>query len=51
MRERLIKRKAFPKPGEEEDAVNAVLFLASGKAKYITGIVLNVSGGIELFTF
>lgn len=51
MRERLTKRTAFRKPGEPEDVANAVVFLASDKAKYITGIVLNVSGGIELFTF
>ncbi|MEW6374769.1 MAG: 3-oxoacyl-ACP reductase family protein [Thermodesulfobacteriota bacterium] len=51
MRERLVKRTAFRKPGEPEDVANAIVFLASDKAKYITGIVLNVSGGIELFTF
>jgi len=51
MRERLIKRTAFRKAGEPQDVANAVVFLASDKAKYITGIVLNVSGGIELFTF
>lgn len=51
MRERLIKRTAFRKPGEPEDVANAIVFLVSDKAKYITGIVLNVSGGIELFTF
>jgi len=51
MRERLIKRTAFRKPGEPEDVAHAVVFLASENAKYITGIVLNVSGGIELFTF
>jgi len=51
MRERLIKRTAFRKPGEPEDVAHAVVFLASDNAKYITGIVLNVSGGIELFTF
>jgi 3-oxoacyl-[acyl-carrier protein] reductase len=51
MRERLIKRTAFKKLGEPEDVGNAIVFLASDKAKYITGIVLNVSGGIELFTF
>lgn len=51
MRERLIKRTAFRKPGEPEDVANAIVFLSSDKAKYITGIVLNVSGGIELFTF
>jgi len=51
MRERLIKRTAFKKLGEPEDVANAIVFLASEKARYITGIVLNVSGGIELFTF
>lgn len=51
MRERLIKRTAFKKLGEPEDVADAIVFLASDKAKYITGIVLNVSGGIELFTF
>jgi len=51
MRERLAKRTAFRKAGEPEDVANAIVFLASDKAKYITGIVLNVSGGIELFTF
>ncbi len=51
MKERLIKRTALRKPGEPEDVANAIVFLASDKAKYITGIVLNVSGGIELFTF
>ena len=33
------------------DITHAIVFFASGKAKYITGIFLNVSGGIELFTF
>ncbi len=51
MRERLAKRTAFRNAGEPEDVANAIVFLASDKAKYITGIVLNVSGGIELFTF
>src|SRR4030042_2481611 len=49
MRERLIRRPAFRKPGEPEDVANAIVFLDSDKAKYITGIVLNVSGGSELF--
>jgi 3-oxoacyl-[acyl-carrier protein] reductase len=51
MRERLAKRAAFRRPGEPEDVANAIVFLASDRARYITGIVLNVSGGIELFTF
>lgn len=51
MNERMIQRTAFKRPGEPEDVANAITFLASDKAKYITGIGLNVSGGIELFTF
>lgn len=51
MRERLIKRTAFRRPGEPGDVAYAIVFLASDEASYITGIVLNVSGGIELFTF
>ena len=51
MNERMIKRTAFKRPGEPEDIANAITFLVSDKAKYITGIGLNVSVGIELFTF
>ncbi|OUM90359.1 MAG: short-chain dehydrogenase [Bacillus thermozeamaize] len=51
MNERMIQRTAFKRPGEPEDVANAITFLASDKAKYITGIGLYVSGGIELFTF
>lgn len=51
MRERMVQRTAFKRPGEPEDIANAICFLASDHASYITGIELNVSGGIELFTF
>lgn len=51
MNERMIQRTALKRPGEPEDIANAITFLVSDKAKYITGIGLNVSGGIELFTF
>lgn len=51
MNERMIKRTAFRRPGKPEDVANAITFLASDKASYITGIGLYVSGGIELFTF
>lgn len=51
MNERMIQRSALKQPGEPEDIANAITFLVSDKAKYITGIGLNVSGGIELFTF
>ena len=32
--------------GEPEDVANAYVFLASDKANYITGIVLDVNGGV-----
>jgi 3-oxoacyl-[acyl-carrier protein] reductase len=51
MKERMIKRTAFRRPGEPQDVANAIAFLCSDLASYITGIELNVSGGIELFTF
>lgn len=35
--------------GKAEDVADAVLFLASIKAKYITGQVLNVDGGMVMF--
>ncbi|QSO46002.1 SDR family NAD(P)-dependent oxidoreductase [Alicyclobacillus mengziensis] len=51
MNQRMIERTAFKHPGEPEDIANAIVFLCSDKAKYITGVGLPVSGGIELFTF
>lgn len=51
MNERMTERTAFKKPGVPEDIANAITFLVSDKANYITGVGLNVSGGIELFTF
>jgi 3-oxoacyl-[acyl-carrier protein] reductase len=51
MNERMIKRTAFRRPGEPQDVANAIAFLCSDLAAYITGVGLNVSGGIELFTF
>ncbi|HLR62029.1 MAG TPA: 3-oxoacyl-ACP reductase family protein [Lentibacillus sp.] len=51
MNDRMINRTAFKEPGKPEDIANAITFLVSDKAKYITGVGLNVSGGIELFMF
>jgi 3-oxoacyl-[acyl-carrier protein] reductase len=51
MNERMVKRTAFRRAGEPQDVANAIAFLCSDLASYITGVGLNVSGGIELFTF
>jgi len=51
MNERMIKRTAFRRPGDPQDVANAIAFLCSDLASYMTGIELNVTGGIELFTF
>src|SRR3990170_1487875 len=51
MNERMVRRTAFRRTGEPQDIANAIAFLCSDLASYITGVGLNVSGGIELFTF
>src|SRR5439155_2194191 len=51
MNERMVRRTAMRRAGEPQDVANAIAFLCSDLASYITGIGLNVSGGIELFTF
>jgi 3-oxoacyl-[acyl-carrier protein] reductase len=51
MKERMLKRTALRRLGEPQDVANAITFLCSDLASYITGVALNVSGGIELFTF
>jgi 3-oxoacyl-[acyl-carrier protein] reductase len=51
MNERMIKRTALKRAGEPQDVANAIAFLCSDLAAYVTGVELNVSGGIELFTF
>jgi len=51
MNERMIRRTAMRRAGEPQEIANAVVFLCSGLASYITGVGLTVSGGIELFVF
>jgi 3-oxoacyl-[acyl-carrier protein] reductase len=51
MNERIVARTVFRRPGEPQDVANAIAFLCSDLASYITGVGLYVSGGIELFVF
>src|SRR3954470_19733672 len=51
MNERMVKRTALRRAGEPQEIANAIVFLCSELASYITGVGLNVSGGIELFPF
>jgi len=51
MNERIVKRTALKRPGRPEEIANVIAFLCSDLASYVTGIELNVSGGVELFVF
>ena len=51
MNDRIAARTVFKRPGEPQDIANAIAWLCSDLAAYVTGIELNVSGGVELFVF
>lgn len=47
-REALMKSIAIPRLGTPQDVAEAVAFLAGPSASYITGVVLNISGGLYI---
>jgi 3-oxoacyl-[acyl-carrier protein] reductase len=51
MNERIVNRTVLKRPGDPQDIANAIAFLCSDLAAYITGVGLYVSGGVELFVF
>ncbi|HAC45160.1 MAG TPA: short-chain dehydrogenase [Chloroflexi bacterium] len=50
MYERFKARTVFKRFGQPEDIANTIAFLCSKEAGYITGAVIEVAGGIPLFT-
>ena len=47
-RDALMKNVAIPRLGTPGDVADAVSFLAGPNASYITGVVLNISGGLYM---
>ena len=45
-RDKYLSRIPFGRFGETSEIANAVVFLASDRASYITGTTVNVSGGM-----
>jgi 3-oxoacyl-[acyl-carrier protein] reductase len=39
------------KPAQPQDIANAVAYLASEENRYMTGAVMNMLGGLDLFVF
>jgi 3-oxoacyl-[acyl-carrier protein] reductase len=51
VREKVEKKTALGKPAAPQDIANAVAFVVSDEGKYMTGAVMNMLGGLDLFVF
>jgi 3-oxoacyl-[acyl-carrier protein] reductase len=50
IKQKMLEQIPLSRLGQPEDVAQAVLFLASGSADYITGQVINVNGGMLMNT-
>ncbi len=48
---RIAKATPMRRLGREEDVANLIAYLSSEQANYVTGQVIGVTGGIDLFSF
>ena len=48
IRKKMSDQVALNRLGDPQDIANAVSFLASDKANYITGTVMHVNGGLYM---
>jgi 3-oxoacyl-[acyl-carrier protein] reductase len=51
IRERFEKRIAMKRPATPQEIADAIAFTVSDKAGYMTGAVVNMMGGLDLFVF
>ncbi len=51
IRKRFEQRIALKRPAEPEEIGEAIAFAVSDRASYMTGAVLNMMGGLDLFVF
>lgn len=51
MYERIRQATPMRTLGREEDVANLIAYLSSHQANYVTGQVIGVTGGVDLFTF
>jgi 3-oxoacyl-[acyl-carrier protein] reductase len=51
VRQKLGDRILTRRPAEPQEIADAVAYLVSDKARYVSGAVMNMMGGLDLFTF
>ena len=51
VRQAVEKKTAFRRPANAQEIADAVAYLCSDSAAYMTGAVMNMMGGIDLFVF